>query len=122
MLGDAGGMDNTSRNEIVGLSDSGLVLQIDGREVLAPWSAILEVGVVLALIDRTSDRRIPVFVLGVMVGDDKRVFIVGNSEPMWEPLASTLPETLPGMSPFEIWGVELAASGKASLYNRTDVQ
>ncbi len=109
----------TSRNEIVGIADSGLLLQIDGRQEVAPWSTISTVNAVLALIDRTSDQRIPVLVFEIVVGADERTFIVGESEPQWDPLASTLSDYLPGMPSFDIWGAELAASGMALLYERT---
>jgi len=107
-----------SRNDIVGIADSGLVLQVDGDERVVAWSAILSVSAVTALVDRTSERRIPVFVLGIMDGADKRLFIVGETEPMWGRLISALPNVLPGMPAMEIWNAELAASGKASLYER----
>lgn len=107
-----------SRNEIVGIVDHGLVLQVDGVERVAPWSAILSVNAVMALVDQTIERRIPVFVIGVMDRFDRRIFIVGEPEPMWAPLTSTLPSILPEMAAPEIWRAELAASGMASLYER----
>lgn len=111
-----------SRNEIIGIADDGLALQIDGRESVAPWSAILDVSAVMAVVDRTSDRRMPVFVLGIMVDGHKRVFLIGESEPLWEPLASTLSDFLGGIPPQEIWSAKLAGSGEASLYNRAGMQ
>lgn len=107
-----------SRNEITGIADDGLVLQIDGAERVAPWSAILTVSAVMALVDRTSERHIPVFVFGIMDGADERLFLVGEPEPLWERLTSILADFLPGIAPIDIWSAELAAAGKASLYNR----
>ncbi len=72
----------------------------------------------MALVDQTSDRRIRVLVFGIMDGTDKRLFIVGESEPIWKQLIWTLTNVLPGMMAMEIWNAELAASGKASLYER----
>ncbi|WP_030541194.1 hypothetical protein [Sphingobium sp. DC-2] len=106
------------RNEIVGIAGSGLVLQIDETERVAPWSAISSISVVMALVDRTSERRIPVFVFGIMDGADERLFVVGETEPMWERLTSILSDFLPGIPPVDIWRGELAASGQASLYDR----
>jgi len=107
-----------SWNEIVDIADSGLVLQINGVERVVTWSAILSVSAVMALVDRTSERRIPVFVLGMMDGADKRIFIVPETEPMWGRLTSTLPDVLPGIPAMEIWTAELADRGQASLYER----
>jgi len=107
-----------SRIEIVGIGDGGLVLQVNGVERVVTWSAILSVSAVMALVDRTSERRIPVFVLGVMDGDEERFFIIPETELMWGQLISTLPDVLPGMPAMETWTAELAASGKASLYER----
>ncbi|NML13084.1 hypothetical protein HHL08_23640 [Sphingobium sp. AR-3-1] len=112
-------MTEEPQSEIVGISDAGLVLQIDGREELALWSAISTVRAVLALVDRTSDQRIPVLIVAIMAGADERVFVIGESEPLWQPLVSTLPEVLPGTPTIEIWGAELAASGKAVLFERS---
>lgn len=109
---------SASRNEIVGASDRGLVLQIEGRDNVAPWSAVLDVHAVMALVDRTSDQRMAMLVLGIMVGADERVFIVGESERMWEPLVSTMPDFLPEIPSVEAWSVELAALGNALLYDR----
>lgn len=109
-----------TRNEIVGIADEGLVLRIDGRSETAPWSTITAVSAVLALKNCDSDRRIPVLVFGIMaeVETEERVFIVGESEPLWGPLVAALPVSPLETPPFEVWSAELAASGKASLYSR----
>lgn len=107
-----------SRNEIVGISDKGLTLQINGREVVAAWSAILAVSAVMALVDRTSEQRMPVLVFEIMAEADERTFIVGECEPMWEPLASGLSDFLPTIPSMKIWRAVLAASGKTTLYDR----
>lgn len=106
------------RNTIEDVTEHGLVLQVDGAERVAPWAAILSVNAVMALVDRTSERHIPVFVFAIMDGTDERLFLVAEIEPLWERLTSTLSDFLPGMPSIDIWSAELAASGKASLYSR----
>lgn len=105
-----------SRNKIVGMTDNGLVLQIDSVERVAPWSAIMCIDAVMALIDRTSHKRIPVLVFGIMDGADERVFLVGEAEQIWESLTLNLAKALPDIPPIEVWRAVLSASGMASLY------
>lgn len=107
-----------TRNEIVSIAESGLVLQIDGAERVAPWSTVMSVSAVMALADRTSDRRVPVFVIGITDGAEERFFIIGEPDPIWERLTLVLADALPGIPPLDIWRAELAARGQASLYSR----
>ena len=106
------------RNTIEDATAQGLVLQVDGTERVAPWAAILSVSAVMALVDGTSERRIPVLVFGIMDGADERLFLVGEPEPMWERLTSILADFLPGIPSIDIWSAELASAGKASRYSR----
>lgn len=113
------GEDRAARNEIVGIAEGGLALKIDGREEVAPWSAILAVDAVLALVDQTGNQRIPVLVLEISAKADELTFIVAESEPLWEPLILVLPEVLPRAASVETWNRELKTSGMAQIYERT---
>ena len=106
------------RNEILGIRDRGLALRIDKREVVAAWSAILRVGAVLSFADLRCDRLAPVLVLGIVVDGEERLLLVAKADPMWDALISTLPGRLPGMRSTQSLDAELAAVGKASLYDR----
>ncbi len=66
-----------------------------------------------------SDQWILVLALEIEMGVDDYLILVAESEPAWVSVSTVVPNALPSIAPFEVWGIEiLTASAPIELYRR----
>lgn len=107
----------TPRNEVVGATERGLTLRIGDRDEVAPWSAVTGVSAARIRRDRNNDQWILVLAFEVEMGGYEHILLLAETEPGWVAATAVLPRALPGIAPFDVWGVEvLTASAPLELF------
>lgn len=111
----------TPRNEVVGATERELTLRIGDREHGAPWSAVTGVSAVRARLSHNSDQWALVLAFEMETAGYEQLLLLAETEPAWVAVTTLLPKVLPGIAPFEVWGVELlTASEPMELYKRAE--
>lgn len=111
----------TPRNEIVGATESTLTIQVGDCEQVVPWSAVTGVSAARVRLNRNSDQWVLMLALEMESGGNGHLLLVAEIEPAWVAVTTVLPNALPGIAPFEVWGVEvLTASAPIELYQRAE--
>ena len=109
----------TPRNEVVGATERTLTLRMGDGERVAPWSAVTGVSAARIRLGQNSDQWILVLALEMEMGGDDYLILVAETEPAWVSVTTVLPNALPSIAPFEVWGIEiLTASAPIELYRR----
>ena len=110
----------TPRNEVVGATERGLTLRIGDRGEVVPWSAVTGVSAARIRRDRNNDQWILVLAFEVE-GGFEHIVLLAETEPAWVSVTAFLPGALPGIAPFDVWGVELlTASAPLELFQKPD--
>jgi hypothetical protein len=105
--------DLLSRNVITSATADGIVVQVNGRDELRPWSSVTSAG---ATIVDHADAKIFVLAIGF---DDVRTFVIGEIEAAWPQMVELLHTRLPSVEPFSSWGPKLLATpGVVDLFDR----
>jgi len=111
----------TPRNEVVGATERGLTLRIGNRDEVAPWSAVTGVSAARIRRDRNNDQWILVLAFELEMGGYEHILLLAETEPGWVAATAVLPGALPGIAPFDVWGVEvLTASAPLELFQRAE--
>ena len=111
----------TARNEVVGGTERGLTLRIGDGDEVAPWSAVTGVSAARIRHYRDNDQWILVLAFEVEMGGYEHILLLTETEPAWVAVTAILPGALPGIVPFEVWGVELlTAAAPLELFQRAE--
>lgn len=106
------------RNVVSAVGERGLSLRVNGKKDAVSWHAIDSV---VAGIIEVGDGQMFVLALDIEIDNSSRTFLVCEIEPVWLTLTAALHEKMPGIEPFEIWGVRLAESPDViELYRRLE--
>jgi hypothetical protein len=111
----------TPRNEVVGATEGELILRIGDRDEVAPWLVVTGISAARMKRDRNNDQWILVLAFELEMDGYEHVLLLTETEPAWVAITAALPSALPGIAPFEVWGVELlTASAPLELFQRPE--
>jgi hypothetical protein len=93
--------DILARCYVASASPDGLIVVVNGKPEMRPWSSITSAGA--TIVEHNGSN---IFVLALAF-DDLRTLVIGEIEPAWTPVIEQLYVQLPGVEPFSSWGPRL---------------